>query len=146
MNISLGPCQNAWLSFKDLVNCFLGNRPADNYTEIATFPHFLENLDAVSDEPGEPFHQHLRLMEGRYRRNRPANNYTEIATFPHFLENLDAVSDEPGEPFHQDLRLMEGRYRSRWHVHMMADYCWSIRRDCSKIEYSRKTYKRKFLA
>ena len=46
-----------------------------------------------------------------------------------FLENLDDLSDEQGERFHQDISKMEVRYQERWDVAMLADYCWSIKRD-----------------
>jgi len=50
--------------------------------------------------------------------------HSHLADFP---ENLSAVSDEQGERIHQDLKIMEVRYQGRWYVHMMADYCWSIK-------------------
>ena len=62
-----------------------------------------------------------------------------------FPENLGAVSDEQGERFHQDLMVMEERYQGRWDSHMMADYCWSIKRDEVEKSYRRKSYKIKFL-
>ena len=61
-----------------------------------------------------------------------------------FPENLGDVSDEQGERFHQDLKVMEDRYQGRWDTHMMADYCWSIKRN-QITSYTRKSYKRKFL-
>ena len=61
-----------------------------------------------------------------------------------FPENTVAASDEQGERFHQDLKVMEERYQGRWDVHMMADYCWSIKPDSPQIENSRKSYKCKF--
>ena len=44
-------------------------------------------------------------------------------------ENLGAVSDEQGERFHQDIKDMEERYLCRWDIVLMADYCWSLKRD-----------------
>ena len=61
-----------------------------------------------------------------------------------FPDNLGAVSDEQGERFHQDLMAVEERYQGRWDRHMLADNCWSIKRDCPAIVYKRKSYKRKF--
>ena len=37
---------------------------------------------------------------------------------------------------------VEERYQGRWDRHMLADYCWSIKRDCPGIVYKRKSYKR----
>ena len=62
-----------------------------------------------------------------------------------FLENLGKVSDEQGEWFHHDLKVIEERWLGRLDVNMMADFCWSIKRDCSQIVHSRKSYKCKFL-
>ena len=59
-----------------------------------------------------------------------------------FPDNLGDVSDEQGEQFHQDLKIMEGRYQGRWDKSMMADYCWSIKRNCPDEVYKRKSYKR----
>ncbi|UYV81699.1 hypothetical protein LAZ67_20002036 [Cordylochernes scorpioides] len=55
-----------------------------------------------------------------------------------FPDNLGAVSDEHGEKFHQDISSMEKRYQGKWSPAMLADYCWTLKRDlpqanCSKI-------------
>ena len=57
--------------------------------------------------------------------------------------NLGDTSEEQGERFHQDIKTMEDRYQGRWDIHMLADYCWSLKRDCSEI-HSRKSRKRSF--
>ena len=44
-------------------------------------------------------------------------------------DNLSDYSDEQGERFHQDLKVMEECYKGRWDINMLADYCWSIKRD-----------------
>ncbi|PNF13896.1 hypothetical protein B7P43_G10663, partial [Cryptotermes secundus] len=66
--------------------------------------------------------------------------HSHLDSFP---ENLGDTSEEQGERFHQDIKTMEDRYQGRWDTHMMADYCWSLKRDCSKI-HSRKSRKRSF--
>ena len=63
----------------------------------------------------------------------------------HFPENLGDLSEEQGERFHQDIKVMEERYQGRWDIHMMADYCWSLRRDCPSKSHSRESRKRRFL-
>ena len=68
--------------------------------------------------------------------------HSHLVNFP---ENLGAVGNKQGERFNQDLKVMKERYQGRYDVHMMADYCWSIKRDCQQIEHSRKSYKRNFL-
>ena len=61
-----------------------------------------------------------------------------------FPDNLGVVSDEQGERFHQTLMAVEERYQGRWDRHILADYCWSIKRDCPGIVYKHKSYKRQF--
>ena len=66
----------------------------------------------------------------------------------HFLNshlNEFAANLGDGERFHQDIKVMEGRYQGRWDIHLMADYCWSIQRDCPDKQHSRKSRKRKFV-
>nr|CAH7728148.1 unnamed protein product [Callosobruchus chinensis] len=60
-----------------------------------------------------------------------------------FPENLGDMSEEQGERFHQDIKIMEDRYQGRWDIHMMADYCWSLKRDCLQ-KHSRMSRKRSF--
>jgi hypothetical protein len=82
--------KSAWKSLKNVVQNFLGNFKASNCREIvgellnsykdmgcnmSLKMHFLdshldfvrENLGAVSDEHGEPFHQDISAMEKRYQ-------------------------------------------------------------------------------
>ena len=117
--------KNAWLAFKAIVKDFLGNTRAKNYTEIVKklFDSY-KMLGCNMSIKVHFLHSHLDM----------------------FPENLGAVSDEQGERFYQDLKVMEGRYQGRWDEHMLADYCWRIRRDRPQIEHSRKCYKRKFLS
>jgi hypothetical protein len=55
-----------------------------------------------------------------------------------FPENLGAVSDEHGERFHQDISNMEKRHQGKWSLSMLADYCWTLKRDVPQVSYSRK--------
>jgi hypothetical protein len=55
-----------------------------------------------------------------------------------FPEKLGAVSDEHGERFHQDIFNMEKRYQDKWSLSVLADYCWTLKRDVSQATYSRK--------
>jgi hypothetical protein len=56
-----------------------------------------------------------------------------------FPENLGAVSDEHGERFHQDISNMEKRHQGKWSLSMLADYCWTLKRDVPQATYSRKS-------
>jgi hypothetical protein len=55
----------------------------------------------------------------------------------YFPENLGDLSEEQGERFHQDVKEMEISYQGRWDVSMMADYCWSIKREALRQEHKR---------
>ena len=80
----------AWNSFVLVVNNLLGNNKVRNYAEFVNnmltafrnlgcnmsvkmhnlFSHmdrFPENLGSMSDEPGERFHQDLKVMETKYQ-------------------------------------------------------------------------------
>ncbi|KYQ49069.1 hypothetical protein ALC60_11871 [Trachymyrmex zeteki] len=59
---------------------------------------------------------------------------SHLDTFP---ENLGDFSEEQGERFHQDIKVMETRYQGRWDVNMMADFCWTLKRE------SMESWKRK---
>ena len=62
------------------------------------------------------------------------------------LENLGDVSDEQGERFLQDISDMEVHYQSHWDATMLADYCWSIKRDDARASHSRISVQRQFMA
>ena len=114
----------AWLSFAAVIQNFLGNKKADNYEVLVT-----------------------RMLLAFYDLgcNMSVKLHFLNSHLDKFPENLGAVSDEQGERFHQDLMTMEERYQGRWDINMMADYCWSIKRDCPEKVHKRQSYKRKFL-
>lgn len=114
----------AWLSFVEVMHNFLGNRKADNYELLVS-----NMLQAFRD----------------LQCNMSIKLHFLFSHLNQFPANLGAVSDEQGERFHQDLMTMEERYQGRWDKHMLADYCWSIKRDCPDKVYKRKSYKCKFL-
>ena len=45
-----------------------------------------------------------------------------------FPQNRASVGKEQGERFHQDIKTIGERYKGRY-SHVMADYCWSLKRD-----------------
>ena len=69
--------------------------------------------------------------------------FSHIDRFP---KNLGAMSDEQGERFHQDIKEMETRYQGRWDAAMMADYCWTLKRDILSAVHSRISKKQKFIS
>lgn len=114
----------AWMSFVAVINNFLGNKKAENYVLLVQ-----RMLKAFCD----------------LGCNMSIKMHFLNSHLDQFPENLGDVSDEQGERFHQDLKTMEERYQGRWDTHMMADYCWSIKRDRPEQVHKRKSYKRKFL-
>ncbi|XP_077974510.1 uncharacterized protein LOC144430449 [Styela clava] len=119
------PELRAWTAFTNGVKFFLGKTKAPNYKELAeTLLTSLRQLGANMSIKLHFLHSHL-------------------ARFP---ENLGDVSDEQGERFHQDISDMEVRYQGRWDSTMLADYCWSIKRDDAEAPHFRKSVKRQFIA
>jgi len=64
-------------------------------------------------------------------------------TFP---DNLGDVSEEQRESFHQDFKFKEDCYQGWRDTHMIADYCWSLKRDFFSKPHDRKSLKHKFLS
>ena len=50
-----------------------------------------------------------------------------------FAQNLSSVSEEQEERFHQDIKTMGERCQRRWDSHIIADYCWSLKRDVQRL-------------
>ena len=64
----------------------------------------------------------------------------------HFIKSHLNEFDKYGERFHQDTKVMEERYQGRWNTHRMANYCWSIQRDCVDMKHFRRSRKWKFVS
>ena len=123
--LSMNPLEaDAWRGLVGVVQNFVGNRRA---------PDFEESVQNIIDA-------YQRLGANISIKVHFLHNY-----FDRFPANCSDVSDEQGERFHQDIKEIETRYQGRWDVRMMADYCWSIKRDNSKANHSRQSRKRKFL-
>jgi hypothetical protein len=56
-----------------------------------------------------------------------------------FPETLRTVSSDR-ERFHQDISTMERRYPGKWRINMLADYCWTLRRDVPQAKSSTVTF------
>jgi hypothetical protein len=54
-------------------------------------------------------------------------------------ENLDTDSDEHGKHFHQKISNTEKWYQGKWSASMLADYCWTLKRDAPQAKFSRKS-------
>ena len=106
----------AWTSFKSVCENFLGIHKSVNYEEVVEdLLKSYQTLQCNMSLKIHFLHSHLDF----------------------FPANLGAVSDEHGERFHQDIFQMEKRYQGKWSPHMLADYCWTIKRDVPEPKYSR---------
>ena len=110
--------RNAWLSFKRICMDFLGNHKAANYQDVVQ--DLLTSYKAMGWNMGLKIH----FLE------------SHLDFFP---ENLGGVSDEHGERFHQDIMVMEKQYQDQWTSSMLADYCWTLKRDVADAKYRRKS-------
>ena len=113
----------AWSSFVLVVKNFLGNNKALNYADLVS------NMLIAFKNRGCNMSIKMHYL------------FSHMDRFP---ENLGSMSDEQGERFHQDIKEMESRYHGRWDAVMVADYCWTLRRDLPTTQYSRTSTRRKF--
>ena len=114
---------DAWQPFVSVVKWFLGNIRDQNYVNLVN--RLLESfhkLGCIMSIKVHFLHSHLDK----------------------FPINLGDVSDEQGERFHQDIKRMEELYQGRYDRNMMADHCWSLKRDCLNVQHAKKSHKRKF--
>lgn len=92
----------AWISFKKVVENFLGNHKSDDYEQIVA--DMVENFGKL----GCLINLKLHFL----------NSHLD-----YFPMNLGDYSEEQGERFHQDIKVMERRYQGKWSINIMADYC-----------------------
>jgi len=111
--------RNACLSFKRICKDFLGNHKAANYQDVVQ--------DLLTSNKAMGCNMSLKIHF--------LNSHLDF-----FPENLGKVSDDHGERFHQDILAMEKRYQGKWTSSMLADYCWTLKRDVPEANYRRKTY------
>jgi len=114
---------NAWLSFKRICKDFLGNQKAAKYQDVVQ--ELLTSYKAMGCNMSLKIH----FLE------------SHLNFFP---ENLGEVSDEHDERLYQDILAMEKRYQCKWTSSMLADYCWTLKRDVPDAKYWRKSYVSKF--
>jgi hypothetical protein len=107
--------RNAWLSFKRICKDFLGNLKAANFQDLLT----------SYKDMGCNMILKIHFLE------------SHLEFFP---ENLGEVSDEHGDRFHQDIMDMEKLYQGKWASGMLADYCWSLKRDVPDAKYRRRSH------
>ncbi|UYV78687.1 hypothetical protein LAZ67_16002391, partial [Cordylochernes scorpioides] len=98
----------AWNSFRNVFKNFLGSVKVENYRDI------------VND---------LLLSYKALGCNMSLKIHFLHSHLDFFPDNLGAVSDEHGERVHQYISSMEKRYQVKWVPGMLADYCWTLKRD-----------------
>lgn len=100
----------AFNSFKAICNQFLGNQRSSNYKDVVDeFLNAYHTMDCNMSIKIHYIHSHLDF----------------------FPSNLGQFSDEHGERFHQEMMKIEKRYEGKDKIHMLADYCWFLKRDVS---------------
>lgn len=115
--------KNAWISFKEVVEKFLGNNKDPKYRDLVKkMLNSFKKLGCNMSIKIHFLHSHIDF----------------------FPENLGDVSEEHGERFHQDIKDMEKRYQGRWNRNMMADYCYMLKRECKSAGSAKKSKKRSF--
>ena len=115
-----------WCSYVSVIREFLGNTKASKYRNLVDA--MLQNFQALGARISIKL-QYLYLF----------------SHLDYFAENPSDISEEQGKRFNQDIRTMEERYEGCWDSHMMADYCWTLIRDCTEQRHRRKSYKQTFL-
>lgn len=114
--------KNAWQNFREVSQKFLGNTKDPDYRNIvAELVRNFGNLGCLMNLKIHFLDSHI----------------------DYFPDNLGDFSEEQGERFHQDFKDIEKRYQGVWDEHMMADYCWCLKRD-TKQSHKRKSIRRSF--
>lgn len=114
--------KNAWNSFVMICEKFLGNYKDPDYKKIVKdMIHNYQLIGCLMSLKVHFLHSHL----------------------DNFPDNLGHYSEEQGERFHQDIKEMERRYQGFWDINMLADYCWSLKRETTQ-DHKRKAIRRSF--
>jgi hypothetical protein len=106
--------KTAWKSFQNVSTGLLGNVKAANIRQL------VDDLLNSYEKLGCNMSFKLHFL----------HSYLDV-----FPPNCGAVSDKHGECFHQDILAMEQSYKSTWSAIMLANYCWTVKRDVSDAEY-----------
>ncbi|XP_059804515.1 uncharacterized protein LOC132380037 isoform X2 [Hypanus sabinus] len=111
----VGPEKIAWKAFKDVAEKILGNyRRAPNYLQLVD--KLLQACKTI-------------------KCNTSLNIHFLHSNLDFLPANLGAVSDDCGEMFHQNIAVIEKQYQGNWNPLMLADYCWTVKREASDTEY-----------
>ncbi|UYV65083.1 hypothetical protein LAZ67_3003062 [Cordylochernes scorpioides] len=108
--------------------------------ELQQDGNFLNSLNKVEAAAWNSFRNVCKNFLGSVK----VENYQDIVndlllSYKALGYNLGAVSDEQGDRFHQDISSMEKRYQGKWSPAMLADYCWTLKRDLPQAKHRRKS-------
>jgi hypothetical protein len=107
----------AWNSSKNGTTNFLGNQKYENCSDMVAA--LVKSYKAVGCNMSLKVHfldPHIDL----------------------FPENLGAARHENEGRFHHVISTTERRCKGKWSPSMLADCCWTLRRDVLQAKYSRK--------
>ena len=108
--------RNAWDSFKQVTEGFLGNHKDQHFETIVN--KLIQNYHAMGCNMSLKVHF----------------LHSHLPFFPH---NMGSVSDEHGEKFHQLIQSLEQRYQGKWSPALLADYCWNLKSE-DEAEHKRQ--------
>ena len=97
---------------------FLGNREVPNYGEIV----------------GELLQSYQNMGCNMSLKIHFLDSHLDF-----FHDNLGAIRDEHGERFHRDISALEKRYQEQRSARMLADYCWSMKRDVPDAKHRKQS-------
>ena len=112
---------HAWNAFQTICKNFLGNERSPNYAR------HVEKLLQTYKSMGCSMSLQIHFL------------HSHLDFFP---PNLGDVSND--KRFHQDISAMENRYQGKWNLSMLADYCWTLKRDNQGARYKRKSHAKQF--
>ena len=116
--------KSAWQAFMNVVNDFLWNIKSEKYMEK------VNELRAFFELRGVTWALRFCFY---------------LVTLGNSLKTQVMSVTRRDECFHQDIKVMEECYQGRWDIHMMVDYCWSLKKDVSNLNHPIKSRKPKFL-
>ena len=109
--------KQAWESYIALCDNFLGNnRSADYVAVVNNFLTAYNDMGCNMSIKIHFLHSHLNF----------------------FPDNLGQFSDEQGERFHQEMAIIEKRFDGKNKINMLANYCWSLKRETDDDQFKEK--------
>jgi hypothetical protein len=109
---------------KDMHGCHLRGF-ARTYHKAAKYHDVVQDLLTSYKAMGHNMSLKIHLLE------------SHLDLYP---EKLGRVSDKHCERFHEGIVAMEKWYQGKWTSFILADYCWTLKRDVSDAEYQQKSY------